>query len=83
MEIPAKVTLSVSIINNKKINWPRIESDTELMWIGSAKPMEDAARIAYHELICWMSELGWDSLDAYQALSQCVIWYFRSLYLLI
>lgn len=71
MEIPAKVTLSVSIINNKKINWPRIESDTELMCIGSAKPMEDAARIAYHELICWMSELGWDSLDAYQALSQC------------
>jgi amidase len=32
--------------------------------------MEDAARIAYTELIEWMIELGWDRLEAYEALTQ-------------
>ena len=34
--------------------------------------MEDAARIAYTELIKWMVEdYGWDELEAYEALTQC------------
>ena len=76
LEISARVKLKFEIIKNKKINWPRIESpDTaegcaEYMAVGSARPMEDAARIAYTELIEWMTELGWDRLDAYQALTQ-------------
>jgi amidase len=40
------------------------------MTVGSARPMEDAARIAYTELIEWMIELGWDRLEAYEALTQ-------------
>ena len=40
------------------------------MTVGSARPMEDAARIAYAELIEWMVELGWDRLEAYEALTQ-------------
>jgi len=32
--------------------------------------MEDAARIAYSQLIEWMVELGWDRMEAYQALTQ-------------
>lgn len=70
LEISAKVTLKFELIKNKKINWPRIESDKEIMTVGSAKPMEDAARIAYSELIEWMVELGWDKFEAYQALTQ-------------
>ncbi len=70
LEIAAKVTLKFELIKHKKIRWPRIESPTELMVVGSAKPMEDAARIAYAELIDWMVEYGWDRLDAYQALTQ-------------
>ena len=31
--------------------------------------MEDAARIAYAELIAWMVEYGWDAMEAYEALS--------------
>jgi hypothetical protein len=40
------------------------------MVVGSARPMEDAARIAYAGLIEWMVELGWDRMEAYQALTQ-------------
>jgi acetamidase/formamidase len=70
LEITGKVTLSFEIVKGKKINWPRIESPDEYMAVGSARPMEDAARIAYMELIEWMTEFGWDRLDAYQALTQ-------------
>ncbi|MFC5652289.1 acetamidase/formamidase family protein [Paenibacillus solisilvae] len=70
LEISAKVTIQFDLIKNKSINWPRIESDTEYMVVGSARPMEDAARIAYAELIVWLEELGWDKWEAYQALTQ-------------
>ncbi|WP_274651119.1 acetamidase/formamidase family protein [Paenibacillus humicola] len=70
LEIAAKVTLKFDLIKGASIAWPRIESPTELMVVGSARPMEDAARIAYAELIEWMMELGWDKWEAYQALTQ-------------
>ena len=38
------------------------------MTVGSARPMEDAARIAYGELIHWLVEdYGWDRLEAYSS----------------
>ena len=70
LEITAKVTVTFDLIKRKAIAWPRIESPDELMTVGSARPMEDAARIAYTELIGWLEELGWDRWEAYQALTQ-------------
>lgn len=70
LEISAKTTIRFELIKGKSIKWPRIESPTEIMAVGSARPMEDAARIAYMELIDWLVELGWDKWDAYQALTQ-------------
>jgi len=70
LEISARVKLKFEVIPGKKITWPRIESPDEYMVVGSARPMEDAARIAYAELIEWMTEFGWDNIDAYQALTQ-------------
>ena len=38
---------------------------------GSARPMEDAARIAFYELIMWLeSDYGIEKLVAYQLCSQ-------------
>ncbi len=52
------------------ITWPRIESPSELMTVGSARPMEDAARIAWTELIGWLiSDYGFDRWEAYQLLT--------------
>lgn len=69
-EMAARIKLRFHVIKGKTINWPRIESPTHLMVIGSARPMEDAARIAFAELINWMVELGWQKDRAYQALGQ-------------
>jgi acetamidase/formamidase len=39
--------------------------------VGSAQPMEDAARIANTELVLWLeAEYGMDRWDAYQLLTQ-------------
>lgn len=70
LEITAKVTIKFDLIKGKAIRWPRIESPTEYMVVGSARPMEDAARIAYSELLDWMVEMGWEKFEAYQALTQ-------------
>src|SRR5664279_6222319 len=70
LEITARVTLKFDLIKQKPLAWPRIESPDAYMAVGSARPMEDAARIAYGELIVWMVEMGWDRLEAYQALTQ-------------
>jgi amidase len=70
LEITAKATLKFDLIKQKRLDWPRIESPDAYMAVGSARPMEDAARIAYAELITWMMEMGWDKWEAYQALTQ-------------
>ncbi len=70
LEISSYITLKFELIKNKKILWPRIESPTELVCVGSMKPMEDAARIAYVELLEWMIELGWEKYEAFQCMSQ-------------
>ena len=41
------------------------------MVIGSTRPMEDAARIAYRELVRWLEEdYGFDVYEAYFLLTQ-------------
>ena len=53
--------------------WPRLESDTHLITTGSARPLEDAFRIAQTELVRWLeAEFGLAMLDAYQLVSQAV-----------
>jgi len=70
-EIPAIVTLTFDLIKGKTIPWPRIISDEEIMTVGSARPMEDAARIAWGSLIEWMVEsYEFTKLDAYHLLGQ-------------
>ena len=64
-------TLSVDVVEGWELNWPRLESDDFIMSIGSARPMEDAARIAYYDLLWWMvDDYGWDKWDAYFFLTQ-------------
>ncbi len=70
LELAAKGTFEFGVIKGQAIEWPRIESETHIMSVGSARPMEDAARIANADLIKWMvRDYGFDPLDAYQLLS--------------
>lgn len=75
IEIAGKLTLRFEVVKGKALKNPRIESPEELICVGSEKPMEEAARIAYLELLDWMVELGWDRLRAYQCMSHEVKMY--------
>jgi amidase len=69
-EMTARVRLRLTVEQGRRIAWPRIESGTELMAVGSARPMEDAARIAWKELIAWLEvDHGIDRWEAYQLLT--------------
>lgn len=64
-------TLIVDLIKGGGPAWPRLENDTQIMSIGSGRPLEDAWRIGQHDMIGWMGDLfGLDGLDAYQLLTQ-------------
>ena len=72
VEYASLTTFQVELIKGWTIDWPRLENDEVIMAIGSARPLEDAARIAYRELIYWLErDYGFDRWDAYMMLSQC------------
>ncbi len=64
-------SLVVDVVAGQLTPWPRLEDDTHLMTTGSARPLEDAFRIAHTQLVRWVAELtGLGELDAYQLVSQ-------------
>ncbi len=72
VEFASRTTIHVDLIKNWALNWPRLETENMMMTIGSARPLEDATRIAYTELVLWLEkEFGFDKWDAYMMLSQC------------
>lgn len=72
VEYASITTIKVDLIKSWEIEWPRLETESAIMSIGSARPLEDATRIAYRELIRWMAnDYGFDQWDAYMLLSQC------------
>lgn len=74
VESSLNVRLKVDLIKGRSISWPRIENDDYIMATGSYRPLEDAMRIAYKELIRWLQEdYGMTMMDAYQLCSQAGI----------
>ena len=71
MSLSMNVTAIVELIKGGGPAWPRLETDTHLMCIGSGRPLEEAWRAGQVEMITWLGELyGLDRLDAYQLLTQ-------------
>jgi amidase len=71
LESTADVTFQFDVIKGRRIRWPRIENDDYIMVAGSVRPLIDALRIAYVELIEWMvTEYGFEKMEAYQVASQ-------------
>lgn len=72
VEYPTTTTIHVELIKKWQIEWPRLEREDFIMTIGSTRPLEDATRIAYRELVRWMAaDYGFNQWDAYMMLSQC------------
>ncbi len=63
--------LIVDLIKKRMTPWPRLEDDEYIMSTGSARPLEDAFRIAHADLVMWLvEEHGLEKLDAYQLVTQ-------------
>lgn len=65
-EFPTVTTIGINVVKGWNLEWPLLENGECIMAIGSARPLEDAARIAYDALIGWMVEkLAFNRWDAY------------------
>ena len=71
VETAMNTVLAVDLIKGVSTPWPRLETDTHLLSVGCARPLEDAYRISQHDLVTWAADLtGLELLDAYQLISQ-------------
>jgi acetamidase/formamidase len=71
VEAAMNTVVVVDVLKSKPCPWPRLENDTYIMTTGSARPLEDAFRIAHTEMVTWLSQdLAIDQLDALQLVTQ-------------
>jgi amidase len=71
IEVPLKVRVQVRVIKGQKIAWPRFENNDYIMTVGAYRPLDDALRIAFTELVGWIhKDYGLSDLDAYELLSK-------------
>lgn len=65
------VDLVVDLLKGVPTPIPRIENEREVMFIGAARPLEDAARVAFKAMVEWVCrKTGLSEPDGYQFVSQ-------------
>jgi acetamidase/formamidase len=65
------VELYVEVLKGQATPVPRIENADEVMFVGSGRPLEDAARVAFKAMVRWAQrQAGMSELDAYQFVAQ-------------
>jgi amidase len=71
IETSFNVKFTVNLIKGKKISWPHLINDTEIMSIGSTRPLIDALRLACVDMVDWLvSDYGFEKYEALQLLGQ-------------
>jgi amidase len=71
IEVPMKARLQLDLVKGKHTNWPRFENEKEIMCAGIYRPVDDALRIAFTELVAWIhADYGLSELDTYELLSK-------------
>jgi amidase len=71
IEVPLRSRVQVHVIKKHKISWPRFENDEYIMTVGAYRPVDDALRIAFTELVGWIhTDYGLSEMDAYELLSK-------------
>jgi amidase len=71
IEVPLRARVRVNVIKGQSIKWPRFENEDAIMTVGAYRPLDDALRIAFTELVGWIhKEYGLSQLDAYELLSK-------------
>jgi len=74
VEMPAEVEVRVDLLEAESTNWPRVETEGEVMYVATTaagRSLVDAIRIAFLELIAWMEEkYGLNRFDGLMLCSQ-------------
>jgi len=71
IEVPLRSRVQVQVIKGQKISWPRFENNDYIMTVGAYRPLDDALRIAFTELVGWIhTDYGLSEMDAYELLSE-------------
>lgn len=71
IEVPMRARLQFDLVKGKHTNWPRFENEKEIMAAGIYRPVDDAVRIAFTELVAWIhADFGLSELDTYELLSK-------------
>src|SRR5262249_2038408 len=71
IEVPLRSRVQVQVVKGQKISWPRFENNDYIMTVGAYRPLDDALRIAFSELVGWIhTDYGLSELDAYELLSE-------------
>lgn len=65
------VEVTVDLIKGRDTAWPHIENNEWMMVVGAGRPLEDAARAAFKEMVRWVQSVsGLSEMDAYEFVSQ-------------
>jgi len=71
IEVPLRVRLQVEVNKGNRLHWPRFENADQIMAVGIYRPLDDALRIAFTQLVAWIHvDYGLSELDAYELLSK-------------
>ncbi len=71
IEISMHVRLQVDLLKHQKIQWPRFENANYIMAVGICRPLDDALRMGFTNLIDWIhTSCGVSEMDAYELLSK-------------
>lgn len=72
IEIRGHLRLKVDLMPApSKMIWPRIETPTHICTVGCARPLDDALRIAFEEMVYWLEEsYNFSPSEAYMLLGQ-------------
>lgn len=71
LETSARVRFRCELLKGRELRWPRIVNDECLITLASGRPLMDALRIAWVEMILWLQgEYGYDRWDALHVVSQ-------------
>ena len=73
IEISMDVRVTVRLIKDKTIGWPRGENSEWIFAVGNARPLDQATQHATTEMLRWLQQdHGLDALGANLLLAQCV-----------
>lgn len=73
IEVSFDVRVTLSVLKNTPIQWPRAETGTHLLAVGNARPLDQALQHATSEMARWLQQdYGLDRAGAHTLMGQCV-----------